>query len=477
VAKHSSAFVNIPVGIFAAAGLTWLLSHSERYWQAGAGIFLLAAIVGAIALDVLYGRFDPSNIKYFALCSYGIFLGVGMLLDLRDEAYAFDGRGIVLTLAGLLSFLLGFIWKYRPSELSRPGNSNISVSPEQLFKLSVFFYLLGFGALVAEWQFYGQLQSYSGRLVSITAELTPIPPTIHVWTQLVGPGSIMALVLLRHGTSWCKTVTLWIFLCLTVIWYVLSSGRSNFLALAIACLLVWLEVPDSRGSKKIGSTPIIVFCIATVVMLVLSVVRADWDFSRARADGVLGAEGVVRESLNIFRELCKTVEYFPRHMDYLHGYSFYGVVTNIVPRVWWPDKPIGVGRLASILYDYNSDNSIALSLPGELYANFGMLGSLVGMIFFGVLVRMIYRWYVRRRGDQAALVIYVFLVVTVIQEVRGDILDATMPLFYHLLPALLAFCAVAALNKSSTRKSQAKQRFAESSAAIRSSFRYRMDPQ
>jgi O-antigen polysaccharide polymerase Wzy-like protein len=450
VVKHSSAFVNIPVGILAAAGLTWMLSHSERYWQAGAGVFVLATIVGVIAFDVLHGRFDRSNIKYFALCSYGVFLGLGMLLDLRDEAYVFDGQGIVLTMAGLLCFLLGSIWKCRRSELSHRGNSNISVSPDQLFKLSVLFYLLGFGALVAEWQFYGQLQSYSGRLVSITAELTPIPPTIHVWSQLVGPGSIMALILLRR--------------------------RSNFLALAIACLLVWLEVPDKQGSKKIGSTPIIVFCIATVVMLVLSVVRADWDFSRARADGVLGAEGVVRESLNIFRELCKTVEYFPRHMDYLHGYSFYGVVTNIVPRVWWPDKPIGVGRLASILYDYNADNSIALSLPGELYANFGMLGSLVGMIFFGVLVSMIYRWYARRRGDQAALVIYVFLVVTVIQEVRGDILDATMPLFYHLLPALVAFSVVAALNKSSTRKLKAKQRFAGSSAAIRSSFRYRMDP-
>jgi hypothetical protein len=85
------------------------------------------------------------------------------------------------------------------------------------------------------------------------------------------------------------------------------------------------------------------------------------------------------------------------------------------------------------------------------------------MLLFGVTVSVIYRWYLRQRGNQAALVIYVFLVVTMTQEVRGDILDATMPLFYHLLPVVLAFSAVTALNRASTRKSQADQCFKGSS--------------
>jgi len=269
----------------------------------------------------------------------------------------------------------------------------------------------------------------------------------------------MALVVLRRGSSWAKTFTLSIFLFFTMIWYALAGVRSNFLALAIAWLLVWLEVPNKQGSKKIGSIPIIVFCIALASMLTLSAVRTDWDFSRAQAEGLSGLEQPVGESLNIFRELCKTVEYFPAHNEYLHGYSFYGVVTNIVPRAWWPDKPVGVGKLASILFDQNPASSIALSLPGELYANFGMFGSLMGMVLFGLFLSLVYRWYLRHQGNQGALVIYVFLVVTATQEVRGDILDATVPLLYYLLPVILSFSVVAAFKRFRTRRSRAKRYF------------------
>jgi len=462
LAKTAPIALAIPIGVLAAAAPAWLLSHSERHWQAGAGIFLLAVIIGVVVLDVLHGRFHAANIKYFALFSYAVFLGVGMLLDLRDEAYTFDGRGIVLTLGALFCFLFGFARKSHALEAKRSENANAWVDSKQLFVISVLFYLLGFGALIAEWHFCGQLQTYSGRLVSETGEVTPVPPSLYAWPQLIGPGSIMALVVLRRGSPWFKTFTLSIFLLFTIIWYALAGVRSNFLALAIAWLLVWLEVPNKQGSKKIGSIPIIVSCIAFASMLTLSVVRTDWDFSRAQAEGLSGMEQPVGESLNIFRELCKTVEYFPAHNEYLYGYSFYGVVTNIVPRVWWPDKPVGVGKLASIIFDQNPESSIALSLPGELYANFGMFGSLLGMVLFGLSLNLIYHWYLRRQGNQGALVIYVFLVVTATQEVRGDILDATVPLIYYLLPVILSFYVVASFKGFRTRRSRAKRHFRSS---------------
>src|ERR1700694_463030 len=96
VVKSLSTLASIPVAILAAAALTWLLSPSARSWQAGAGLFLLTAVIGVIAFDVFHGRFHLSNIKYFILCSYAVFLGIGMLLVLRNKAYTFDGQGIVL---------------------------------------------------------------------------------------------------------------------------------------------------------------------------------------------------------------------------------------------------------------------------------------------------------------------------------------------------------------------------------------------
>lgn len=465
LAKAAPVVTTVPLGILAAVAPSWLLSHSERYWQAGAGLFLLTVIVGVFAFDVFQGRFHAANIKYFALYSYAVFLGIGMLLDLRDPAYAFDGKAIVLSLAALFCLLLGLLRKSRSTDFSYRQNSRIWIDGKQLFAVSVLFYCIGFGALFAEWHFYGQLQSYSGRLVSETAEVTPIPATLYVWPQLIEPGSIMALVILRRGSTCLKALTMWAFLLLTVIWYVLAGVRSNFLALAIAWLLVWLETPNKRGSKRIGSLPIIACCAAAAAMLTLSAIRTDWDFARAKADGLPGMEKGVGQSLNIFRELCKTVEFFPAHNQYLYGYSFYGVVTNVVPRAWWEEKPVGVGKMASILFDQNPGSSIALSLPGELYANFGMFGSLLGMVVFGAVINAIYRWYLRRQGNQAALVIYVFFVVTAAQEVRGDMLDATVPLFYYLLPVALAFYVVASFKKFRDRKLNPKRGLAFSSSA------------
>lgn len=445
--KTSLSLVSIPVAMLGASALIWLLIHPERYLQAAAGLLLLAVIIGVILSDVFHGRFHLSNIEYFVLASYGGFLGVGMLFDLGDEPYVFNGYAIVLTLAGLLCFLLGFSWKNRPSKSASSRRPSFWVTSGQLFRLSVLFYLLGLAALCAEWYLYGQLLSYSGRFVSEAGALSTPPPMLHVWTQLVSPASIMTLIVLRGGASGPKAFVLRIFLCLTLIWYFLWGARANFLAFAVAWLVVWSEIPDKRGSRRIGSKPVLVFCLALAVMLVLSVVRTDWDFSRARAEGMLGVGEAAGRSLNIFRELCKTVEFFPTHMEYLHGYSFYGVVVNVVPRDWWEGKPVGVGKLASILYDQNPNSSIGLSLPGELYANFGMIGSLIGMVLFGLLVGLIRRWYSREHGELAALVIYVHLIWSMVAEVRGDILDATIPLLYPLFPVAMVFTLITKLNR------------------------------
>jgi hypothetical protein len=153
------------------------------------------------------------------------------------------------------------------------------------------------------------------------------------------------------------------------------------------------------------------------------------------------------KSLDTYTQLRRTLEFFPKKADYLWGYSFYGVAVNPIPRVFWNDKPVGVGKLASILYDGNSNSSIGLSLPGELYANFGFAGAIIGMFFSGLLAGVTYRWYQRQRGDHGALVIYVLVLSYLVFEVRGDILDATMPFFYYVLPIAVCLGLVSTMNR------------------------------
>lgn len=440
------------VGMMGGVMLLWLFTHPQPYAQLAAGVLVLLVIGGVVLSDVVHRTFQASNIKYFVLASYAVFLGAGMLFDLGDGAYFFSGHAIALTLVSLFAFLLGFFWKHRYTARPAPRHPTFWLDPNQLFGVTLLFYAVGFGFLCAEWFMFGQLQSYSGRVASSRGIPVDPAPVIHVFTQLVGPACVLTLMFLRRGVRVFKRLLLLSLFSLTVIWYALWGARENFLFLAIACLIVWSELPDQRGQRRIGFVPAVVAVLSCAIMMTLSVVRTHWDLDRARSAGVSDIQDQLVSSLDIFRELRQTVEFFPRHMEFLNGYSFYGVVANVVPRAWWNDKPIGVGKLACILYYRNPNSTIALSLPGELYANFGTAGTVAGMFVFGVLVGLTYRWYSRQRGQAPALLVYIQLVWCALFEVRGDILDATVPVLYHVLPVVGVLLVATYVNRLAARQ-------------------------
>lgn len=79
--------------------------------------------------------------------------------------------------------------------------------------------------------------------------------------------------------------------------------------------------------------------------------------------------------------------------------ELYGISNNIwtdtviflVPRIVWPNKPVGVepSKYADLYFNY-SDNAFAMTPVGDLLRNFGPFGVPLGMLILGILVRVIY---------------------------------------------------------------------------------------
>lgn len=436
---------------FVFAGIAvcdFALSASGREMQVGAGIVALLLIAGWTVIDVLIGRFHAANLKYFVLFSFGLFLGGGMIVDATRPDHAVQPAAILLTYGALLCFVLGFVL-CEPKPGSAPSHSDptFSLGAEQLFVLTCFFFGLGFFFVFLEWHLYGQLQSYSGRFTAAGAQPARVMPYVQTFTELMTPAVILAFIQLHQGTSLVRRAILMLLLAGAVAWYLVWGARGNFLWLAVAFVLVWIEVRNERGTKRLGAKPILVLSLSAAAILALGLVRTTWNVRQAESTGWSGVWTEARQSLDAYYQLARTLDYFPARAGFLDGYSFFGVIANPVPRALWPGKPIGVGKLASILYDGNPHNSIGLSLPGELYANFGYVGSLLGMFLFGLLTAGIYAWYMRQRGNPAALVVYLMTLSCLVTEVRGDILDATAPLIYSLLPTVVCFGIVAAANK------------------------------
>lgn len=79
--------------------------------------------------------------------------------------------------------------------------------------------------------------------------------------------------------------------------------------------------------------------------------------------------------------------------------KIYGINDNIwndtvvffIPRIVWPDKPVGIEPSAyADLYFNFSENAFTMTPIGDLIRNFGPFGIPIGMLFLGILIRTLY---------------------------------------------------------------------------------------
>lgn len=83
---------------------------------------------------------------------------------------------------------------------------------------------------------------------------------------------------------------------------------------------------------------------------------------------------------------------------FLHGETLEYLAFAFVPRVVWPEKPaiakgawfaLRIGQ-ANVTRSGQIVNSINMTIPGELYLNFGWLGVFVGLFFFGWFIALLW---------------------------------------------------------------------------------------
>ncbi len=79
--------------------------------------------------------------------------------------------------------------------------------------------------------------------------------------------------------------------------------------------------------------------------------------------------------------------------DYARGSTLYDAVLALVPRVFWPDKPVSAGsgdlvaRFTGIDFlTGGGQTSVGIGSVLELYANFGTIGVVVGFCILGIIV-------------------------------------------------------------------------------------------
>jgi len=120
---------------------------------------------------------------------------------------------------------------------------------------------------------------------------------------------------------------------------------------------------------------------------------------------------------------------FPDQEPFRHGQTLLVTVLGFIPRAVWPDKPVGIGKdltryYVGPFYEPVQGFSVTITLPADLYVNFGWLGVGLGGLILGLVSRVVvsYACHGMRNGIQtrAARVLLPTLFVIGLGEVRAD---------------------------------------------------------
>ena len=140
--------------------------------------------------------------------------------------------------------------------------------------------------------------------------------------------------------------------------------------------------------------------------------------------------------------LAWLTQHTPDPIPFLHGETYIPLLFKLVPRAIFKDKPTDMTNMGQ-RYDFvpfgNQVNAFKVHQLGELYANFGGLGSLLGMFVLGALYYVLYVLFHRPDASVVTMAAGTHMLTVLMLEMES-ILSASwgFVLWYAIAVALLA---------------------------------------
>jgi hypothetical protein len=139
----------------------------------------------------------------------------------------------------------------------------------------------------------------------------------------------------------------------------------------------------------------------------------------------------------LFAPLAGLVQTIPEQVSYLNGSSYLETLVFPVPRALWHAKPTGEIKRVTHVFD-PLDNGVAFPEFGEMYANFGVLGVILGSILVGLLIEWFWVRLASTTDLRKAVLICVLYAVTAQVFFRGAFAPMLVTFLGLLLGTLFA---------------------------------------
>ena len=145
--------------------------------------------------------------------------------------------------------------------------------------------------------------------------------------------------------------------------------------------------------------------------------------------------------LNMLLPVAWIVGQTPENVPYLMGETYYPLLFTFIPRLVWEDKPRNVrdfGQRYGFWPEGNEINGFKVHHLGELYANFGVPGILLGMPLLGVVYRAAYQLFFHAGASVVTMAAGAHILTVLVVNMESTLAVAMgFILWYAVLLALL----------------------------------------
>jgi oligosaccharide repeat unit polymerase len=233
-----------------------------------------------------------------------------------------------------------------------------------------------------------------------------------------------------------------IFYSAAVLMTILTNTRSDLLGLIIVggALIHYLR---ARISGRDLILILFGLVLLSTLMLGFREVRQTGEF---QLTNVLSLQYLVKRTLasRDFADVttfAHIIRWVNNQQELLFGETYFRTAVNFIPRGLWPDKPRSFGTYAFDIFYQDvlgeSKTGVPTSILGELYWNFHLPGLLVGMLVFGIIIRIIYEFLIRNRGNPLVVLWYGWTLYYLFEQTRVYFSIAFTRYLYLLIPLIL----------------------------------------
>lgn len=145
---------------------------------------------------------------------------------------------------------------------------------------------------------------------------------------------------------------------------------------------------------------------------------------------------------------------YGEYLPLKYGETFLRLVTQLIPRALWADKPYDLGVEIGRLFASGSLSGTPPGFMGEMYMNFSYFGVVIGCGVLGLVLAAFYRNWIMERLNVVGIVFYAILIPRIFIAVSSTFANVALTLLITLVSAAIALRFSVIIEKPSPAPTQ-----------------------